>query len=37
MLADQGEFHSYLPEDNLILVQIPQTDNFNELISAVKS
>jgi hypothetical protein len=23
MLADQGEFHSYLPEDNLILVQIP--------------
>jgi hypothetical protein len=23
MLADQGEFHSYLPEDNLILIQIP--------------
>lgn len=23
ILADQGEFHSYLPEDNLIMIQIP--------------
>jgi hypothetical protein len=23
ILADQEEFHSYLPQDNLILVQIP--------------